>query len=264
MITDVAVLQGTKKIRTKRMEEGALWRVSLCDPDDNVLGEVMTDELTEVFLLAAKESKLKAIVLSGEGPNFSFGSSVEQHRREHAGEMLASYHALFRAMAASGVPVFAAVRGSCFGGGLGLVAFCQRVFAHPDAQLGQPEIALGVFAPVASAILADRVGRGSADDLLLSGRVVKAKEAQRIGLVDMLAKDPEARAQDYVLEHLLPRSASSIRFVTRAARCDFMLRFDRSIQELERMYLGPLMDTHDASEGIESCIAKRTPAWTNA
>ena len=71
------------------------------------------------------------------------------------------------------------VRGQCLGGGLELAAFCHRVFAAPDARFGQPEIALGVFAPFASFLLRERMGRGGAEDLLLTGRPITAPDALR-------------------------------------------------------------------------------------
>lgn len=252
------------RVRAMCVEGEALWRVSLNSPKGNVLDSAMTAELTAVFTEAAKEPKLKAVLLSAEGEHFCFGASVEEHRAEQVGAMLAGFHGLFGAMAAAGVPVIAAVRGRCLGGGLELAAFCQRVFAHPEAKFGQPEIALGVFAPVGSAILADRVGRGAADDLLLTGRVVDAGEALAMGLVDEVNETPETAAMNWVEEHLLPRSASSLRFATRAARLEFMRRFDRDIKELERTYLEELMVTQDANEGIASFLEKRKPKWSDA
>ena len=81
--------------------------------------------------------------------------------------MLAAFHGMFRTMLDASVITLAVVRGQCLGGGLELAAFCHRVFAAEDARLGQPEIALGVFAPVASVILCERMGRGGAEDLAL-------------------------------------------------------------------------------------------------
>lgn len=254
----------TGKLSLVHLNDEALWRVALDSPKGNVIDSGMVAELTEVFRAAAKEPRLRAIVLTGEGDDFSFGASVEEHRPDQVADMLAGFHGLFREMARASVPVLAAVRGSCLGGGLELVAFCQRVFAHPEARLGQPEIRLGVFAPVGSAILAERVGRGHADDLLLSGRKVKTDEALAMGLIDVIDEQPEAAALGWAEKYLQPRSASSLRFATRAARLEYLRRFDGCLAELERMYLEDLMQTHDACEGIEAFILKRPAHWTNA
>ncbi len=253
----------TKKLRIAHLNEGALWRVSLSAPRGNVLDAEMTDELTAVFRAAAGEPRLKAVVLTGEGDHFCFGASVEEHRPERVAEMLARFHGLFRQMAQTSVPVLAAVRGNCLGGGLELAAFCQRVFAHPEARFGQPEISLGVFAPLGSAILADRVGRGAADDLLLSGRKVACAEALDMRLVDAVDEHPEAAALAWAERHLQPRSASSLRLATRAARMEFLQRVDRCVADLERMYLDELMATSDAPEGILAFLEKRAPRWSD-
>lgn len=257
------VLAG-EKIRSARVNDGALWRVSLDAPKGNVLDATMTAELTELFRAAAGEPKLKAVMLTAEGSNFSFGASVEEHRADQVRDMLAGFHGLFRAIAASRVPVVAAVRGACLGGGLELVAYCQRVFAHPESSFGQPEITLGVFAPVGAAILAERVGRGAADDLLLTGRAVKADEALAMRLVDEVAETPEVAALGWIEKHLMPRSASSLRFATYTARLAFLEAFERDIERLERVYLDELMATRDANEGIAAFIEKRKPEWSDA
>ena len=253
-----------KKIRLERLHGGAIWRLTLDAPKGNVLDSAMTAELTDAFGVAAAEGPLRAIILTAQGKHFSFGASVEEHRPAEVEAMLAGFHTLFRQIASSGVPVLAAVRGMCLGGGLELVAFCQRIFAHADARFGQPEIALGVFAPVASAILAERVGRGAADDLLLSGRTVTCEEARAMRLVDEEQDQPEAAALAWAEEHLLPKSASSLRFAVRAARLDFMRRFDRLLNELEGLYLNELMATQDAPEGIQAFLDKREANWSHA
>jgi len=160
--------------------------------------------------------------------------------------------------------VLAAVRGQCLGGGLELVSCCNRVFASSDARLGQPEIVLGVFPPVASVILPERVGRANAEDLCLSGRVLEADEALKMGLVDVIAKDPSEAALTYAKEHLLPRSASSLRYAVKAARHGLRQRFTAELKEVERIYLDELMATRDAVEGLEAFMEKRAPQWRNA
>jgi len=252
------------KIRIARMNDEAIWRVALDDPEGNVIDSTMTAELADVFRAAGREPRVKAIVLTAQGEHFSFGASVEEHRPDSVAAMLEQFHALFRLIAETSIPVLAAVRGKCLGGGMELVTFCQRVFAHPEARFGQPEIRLGVFAPVASAILADRVGRGAADDLLLSGRTIRCQEAREIGLVDAVEEQTEAAALEWAEKRLLPRSASSLRLATRAARGEFLQRFDKQLAELERLYLGDLMATRDAVEGIDAFLQKRAPNWSNA
>jgi cyclohexa-1,5-dienecarbonyl-CoA hydratase len=144
------------------------------------------------------------------------------------------------------------------------VSFCNRVYAAPDARLGQPEIALGVFAPVASLLLPHRVGRAAAEDLCLSGRTIGAEAALHIGLVEELAEDPEADAMAYATEQLAKHSASSLRHAMRAVRGHFLEGFLKGLVNLEHDYLHELMATADAVEGISAFLQKRPPQWKNA
>jgi cyclohexa-1,5-dienecarbonyl-CoA hydratase len=250
-------------VRIEELESGAIWRVLLARPKANVIDSAMSAALTEVFGRARAARDLKAVCLEGEGPHFSFGASVEEHLPESVAAMLQGFHGLFRAIAASDVFVMSAVRGQCLGGGLELAAFAHRLIASPDANLGQPEIRLGVFAPVASVLLAERCGRGAADDLCLSGRSVGAEQAHACGLVDEVADDPFAAALAYAQEHLLPHSASSLRHAAHAVRRGFHARFFEELDAVERYYLEELMSTHDAVEGIRSFLGKRKAEWRN-
>jgi len=235
--------------------------VELDRPPGNILDACMTLELTALFESLAEEREVSAVILSGAGTHFSYGASVEEHRAAEVAEMLRRFHQLFRTIAKSGVVLLAAVRGQCLGGGLELASFAQRVFSTDDARFGQPEIALGVFAPVASLFLHDRVGRGTADELLLSGRIIGAEEAHALGLVDELAVNPKLAAAAWIEHSLAAHSVSSLRLATRAARFEAMQRFEASIAGIEALYLDELMRTHDATEGIEAFLGKRKPEW---
>jgi cyclohexa-1,5-dienecarbonyl-CoA hydratase len=178
--------------------------------------------------------------------------------------MIPGFHRLFDRMLDARIVTLAAVRGQCLGGGLELASFCHRVLAAPDAKLGQPEIVLGVFAPVASVFLAERLGRARAEDLCLTGRTVTAEEALRIGLVDEIADDPGAAALAWARRHLLPRSASSLRQAAWALRAGLAGRFRADLDRVEAQYLGELMATRDAQEGLVAFLEKRSPRWHDA
>ena len=251
-------------VRLEALHDGQLWRVHLDRPKSNVLDATMIAGLDALFSCARDEPQLKLITIEGRGDHFSFGASVEEHMPDRCGAMLRSLHAMFSKLHDAHVPVHAAVRGYCLGAGLELAAFCHRVYASPEARLGQPEVKLGVFAPVASAILGGRVGRGVAEDLCLSGRDLEAPEAYRLGLVDELADDPFEAAERYFLEHYAPLSASSLRLATRAVRAEFGCRIRQRIADLEGLYLTDLIATHDAIEGLTAFLEKREPRWTDA
>lgn len=248
-------------VRLESHQGGAIWKAVLNTPKANILDGEKCRIFADIFGRAADTPELKAVVICGEGPHFSFGASVQEHLPDQVGDMLHDFHRLFYQMLDARVVTLAAVRGQCLGGGMELAIFCHRIFASPDAWMGQPEIVLGVLAPVASVMLPDRVGRSRAENLLLSGASMSAAEGLAIGLVDELANDPVAAAMEYAGEHLLPKSASSLRFAVQAARGGFADRFRMELAAVEKLYLEKLMATSDAPEGLDAFLQKRKPEW---
>jgi cyclohexa-1,5-dienecarbonyl-CoA hydratase len=175
--------------------------------------------------------------------------------------MLASLHALILAMLEFPAPILVTVRGQCLGGGLEVALAGGPIFAAPDAQLGQPEMKLGVFAPAASCLLPYRVNQPTAEDLLFSGRSISGEEAKAIGLAQVTAVDPEAAALAYFDAYLAPKSAAALACALTAARGAIIADIRHRLAALERLYLDTLMNTRDANEGLAAFLAKRPPQW---
>ena len=248
-------------VRLESLDDGAIWRVVLATPKANILDMEKCDLLSSIFREAAEAKSLRAVIIDADGPHFSFGASVQEHLPEQIEAMLDGFHQLFYSILDSRVVTLASVRGQCLGGAMELAIFCNRLFASPDAFLGQPEIVLGVLAPVASVMLADRVGRSRAENLLLSGASMSAPEGLAIGLVDELADDPTLAALEYAREHLLPKSASSLRYALQAARMGFDERVRKSLAEVDRLFLEDLIKTADHQEGLNAFLQKRQQVW---
>jgi len=241
--------------------EGALLRLRLARPKANLIDAAMIEALHGALSAHRAGPGLRGVLLDAAGPHFSFGASVEEHLPANCAAMLASLHALILAMLEFPAPILVAVRGQCLGGGLEVALAGGRIFAAPDAQLGQPEMKLGVFAPAASCLLPHRVSQSAAEDLLFSGRSVGADEALRIGLVDAIADDPAAAALAYFDAHLAGRSAAALACALVGARGAYVPDARRRLAEVECLYLDTLMKTHDANEGLAAFLAKRPPHW---
>lgn len=254
-------------VRVTRHDDDTLWRVTFGHEaaKGNIIDRPMMAALSRVFADARAAAGLKAIVLEGAGRHFSFGASVQEHQRDQVEAMLAELRQLVVDMLDSHVVLIAAVTGQCLGGGLELASVCHRIVASPDAKLGQPEIALGVFAPIASIVLPTRIGRARGEDLCLTGRTVTAAEAAAMGLVDAVVDgDPADAALAWAREHFGARSASSLRLAVKAVRTDLTARIRTELPALEAIYLAELMATHDANEGLQAFLAKRAPVWRHA
>jgi len=237
--------------------------ITLNSPKGNVLDREMILQLTDAVQTAAATREIKALVFQGAGEHFSYGASIPEHQPEVVADLLSKFHDLFRTLIEFSKPTLALVRGQCLGGGLELAAFCNWIFAGENAQFGQPEIKLGVFPPVASLILPQRIGQSAADDLILSGRSISAHEARQLGLVHSVSADPQAALDEFLETHILPKSAVALEYAVRAARFEMHRAFLENIDRVERLYLEELMRTSDANEGILAFMEKRAPKWKN-
>jgi cyclohexa-1,5-dienecarbonyl-CoA hydratase len=252
-------------VQVTAIDDGAFWRVTFGGSTGNVLDRHLMAALARTIADARGARDLKAVLLEGRGDHFSFGASIQEHMPEHVRDMLTAFRHLILDVLDCHVPIVAAVNGQCLGGGLELAATCHRIVASAGATFGQPEIALGVFAPIASILLPERIGRARAEDLCLTGRAVGAAEARQMGLVDdVVDGDPFESALAWVRAHLAGRSASSLRLAVAAIRAELSARVRTELPRLEAMYLRDLMSTQDAMEGLTAFLEKRPPAWKNA
>src|SRR5438132_5211314 len=161
-------------------------RISLARPPLNILNIAMMREIGGAVNACAPKRDLAAIVFdSAPGTRvFSAGVAVEEHVPETAYQMLEAFHAIFRSLLQIAKPAIAVVDGPALGGGCELVAACDIVIASDRARFGQPEIKLGVFPPVAAILLPRIIGEKRARELILTGELIDAGEARRLGLAN--------------------------------------------------------------------------------
>jgi cyclohexa-1,5-dienecarbonyl-CoA hydratase len=254
------------KILTESLHGDQVIRLTLNAPKANVLDSEMMTDLQKALDALPQQPNVKLLQFTGAGDHFCFGASVAEHVRDKAPQMLKQFHQLFYTLADLAFPTAALISGQCLGGGMELALMCNFLFADRSAKLGQPEINLGVFAPPASLILPMKVGQSQADELLLSGKIISADEAVKLGLVMDVFDDHDsmlAGVDAWIEKHILPKSASSLRHAVKAARMEFNSVIKGKLEKQEQLYLDELMATHDANEGIQSFLEKRKPEWQN-
>jgi cyclohexa-1,5-dienecarbonyl-CoA hydratase len=251
----------TQPLKSWLEADGRLLRLRLARPRANLIDAAMIGALNHALDEHLDHPSLSAVLLDAEGSSFSFGASVEEHLPGACAAMLASLHGLLGRMLESPVPILVAAHGRCLGGGLELALAGHLMFVTPDAELGQPEIKLGVFAPAASCLLPELIGPQRAFDLLISGRSISGAEAAGLGIAVAASVDPQQAALDYFLQHLQPKSAQSLRHAVRAVRQEHAGRIRKRLAAVERRYLDDLMPTHDAVEGLSAFMEKRTASW---
>jgi cyclohexa-1,5-dienecarbonyl-CoA hydratase len=251
------------KVRLEFAHEDQVARVVLAAPKANIVDQAMMGDLELAFDVLSSRRDLKAIVLTGEGPNFSFGASVQEHLSEQISGTLTRLHALLRRIVEAPAPTIAAVRGQCLGGGLELALACDLILAEETARLGCPEIQLGVFPPAASALLPVRIGAGPAARLVLTGASVTGTAAAAIGLVARTSGPGQLETvlAQWLTTDFVPRSPSALRYAALAVRRPVMHALEHELPVIERLYLRDLMSEPDAAEGIRAFLEKRPPRW---
>jgi len=257
------MMSDTAPLRVELEADGRLLRLTLARPKQNIIDAVMLSALRSALAGHREMRNLTAVLLQAEGPNFSFGASVQEHMPDQCAAMLQTLHGLILDMLTYPLPILVAIRGYCLGGGLEVACAGNLLFAAPDAHFAQPEIQLGVFAPAASCLLPERLGQALAEDMLLSGRSLNAEEARDAGLIYAISAEPEQAAKHYIEAQLLPRSAYALRHAVAAARAGLVERIRQKLDWVEKYYLEQLMRGSDPREGLQSFLQKREPVWKN-
>jgi enoyl-CoA hydratase/carnithine racemase len=232
----------------------------------NAIGPQMTNELLWALDDAQVADDVRVVVVTGEGKAFCAGGDFQQMSGSGAdGEALplkGDYADLLLAMVRFEKPLVAKVNGHAMGGGLGLVAACTFAIGSCEAQLGTPEIQVGLFPMMIMAVLARLVPRRRLLKMMLLGEKLSAEEAVEIGLLGEAVAPAELDAAvGALVGALLAKSPSTMRLGLRA----FAAQDDEDLATalpMLRARLAECLGTADAQEGLMAFLEKRAPKWT--
>jgi len=238
-------------------------RITLNVPPSNWLTIVMMREINEVLVEVKKDPSVQLLVFDHAGEKaFCDGVDVTDHTADKVNEMIEVFHRMFRLMAEMDETTVAVVNGRSLGGGCELMSFCDIVIASERSRIGQPEIAVGVFPPVAAAWFPKIIGLKKTYELLLTGKIISAKEAEAIGLVNVvLPVENFKEGVDKFLADLLNKSRPVAMWTRRAIKAGLNVDFLEALKTSEMIYLHGLMATEDAKEGIAAFMEKRKAVW---
>ena len=243
--------------------EDRVARITFARPPLNVFTIEMMREISKA-LGECNQRELVAIVFDADKNcrAFSAGVAVEDHVQETIFQMLDAFHSIFRLLEQLAKPAIALIDGAALGGGCELVAACDIVIASDRSRFGQPEIKLGVFPPVASVLLPLVIGEKRARELILTGEIIDAVEAGRLGLCNHVV--PGAHLEPKLLEvlaKLRELSGTSLSFARQSLDLGRGRSIEDALSEQENMYLHELMKTQDANEGVKAFMEKRKANW---
>ena len=230
----------------------------------NALNTELLDELLEVLRPLDGDPDVGCFVITGSERAFAAGADIGEMAPRSAVDMFVSdFFAGWDDFAALRTPKIAAVAGYALGGGCELAMMCDFVIAADTAKFGQPEIKLGVIPGIGGTQrLTKAVGKAKAMDLILTGRLMDAEEAERCGLVARVVPADELLAQAQAAAATI---ASYSKPSTMVAREAVERALEVGLSEgllFERRTFHALFATDDQSEGMRAFLEKRSPRFT--
>lgn len=243
--------------------KGAVAHITLNRPEKrNALGDQLVRELLSALTEADADDAIKVVVLRGAGSDFCAGADLAQLERLSQATVLDNLH---DAAAASEMfskprrmkkPVIAAVRGRAFAGGAGLATACDLIIAARSAQFAYPEVKIGFVAAMVMAFLRRSLGEKRTLELLVTGKVISADEAERIGFVNRVCNDEDFDAAvDQFAHEIAALSASAVMLTKQLLYQTDGMSFDQSIRAGVDMNAIARM-TDDCQNGIKKFLSK--------
>ena len=246
--------------------EGGVGVITLNRPKAlNALNNELLGELVHVLEAWDLDDAVRAIVLTGSERAFAAGADIkEMADKSFIEAYLGNFTAGWDRAAHARKPIVAAVAGFALGGGCELAMQCDLIVAADNAKFGQPEIKLGVIPGIGGTQRLTRaVGKAKAMDLILTGRMMDAAEAEKSGLVARVVPaanlmDEAMKVAETIANMSLPAAMAAKEAVNRA--------FEVPLAEgvlFERRVFHALFATEDQKEGMKAFVEKRKPTWKN-
>jgi enoyl-CoA hydratase/carnithine racemase len=248
----------------------AVARVTLTNPERrNALDHEVLDALARVLPELDRGIEVRCVMITGAGGTFSAGydiSDTPEESFEHDAEELVAhpFHAGMEAVSAHPYPVIAAIAGACLGGGLELAVRCDLRIAAEGAKLGMPPAKLGlIYGHTGLRRFIEAIGVARTKELFLTGRVLDAERAERIGLVHEVVSGGELEpatvdlASEIAANAPLASRGNKHAIETLASFPRLTAEQERELVELRRSSFG----SEDLREGIRAFAEKRKPRW---
>lgn len=242
----------------------------LDDPERrNALSDTLLDQLMDALHRAATDPEVRVIVLTSSHEKvFSSGGNLDAFADtrppivKYAG--LNRFPDLFRKLTSIGKPVVCAANGDVLAGALGIALACDLVIAKASVRLGCPEINIGAFPFMISALIFRTTGRLSANELMMTGRLLSATEALNLGLLNRVVPDDDfdTAVSEWVAT-IASKSPLLLGLGKKALAAARDLPLDSALDYLQAQ-LALAFTTEDLAEGVTAFKEKRTPVWRNA
>jgi enoyl-CoA hydratase len=245
-------------------------RITVNRPDKlNALNAIVIAELGDAVTRIETDSAVRGVIVTGAGGKaFVAGADISELTEQGATggrARAAAGQQVFRRLERCGKPVIAAVNGFALGGGCELAMACHLRVASENAKFGQPEVKLGIAPGYGGTVRLPRlIGKARALELLLTGEMIDAMEAHRIGLVNrVVPADRLLGEAEALLRAILGNGPLAVRACLEAVDAGLEMGVDQALL-LEANYFGLLSATEDMREGTKAFVEKRKPVFKGA
>ncbi len=230
----------------------------------NALNKQLREELYNVLKKIEPDANVRAIIITGKDDVFVAGAdltAMKDYTEKEAREASLHGNKIFSYIEDMRLPVIAAINGWALGGGLELALACDIRICSENARLGQPEVKLGIMPGYGATFRLPRIiGMGRAKELMITGKIIDAYEAERIGLVSEVVKREELMSRAKEIARNLSGATVAISFIKEAVNKAFDMKKEDAIKYISNLY-ARLYNTHDTKEGIRAYLEKRNPCF---
>ncbi|QIG50941.1 enoyl-CoA hydratase [Nordella sp. HKS 07] len=251
--------------------QAGIVRLTLNDPQTrNSLSEAMMAALADALAEAGRDADARVIVIAAEGPAFCSGHNLKEitaHRRDgdhgaaYFNRLMTQCAELMQAIVHHPLPVIAEVQAVASAAGCQLVASCDLAIAAEPARFATPGVNIGLFCSTPMVALSRNVTPKHAMEMLLTGDLIGAAEAQRIGLINRIVPTQLLRAS---VNELAAKIAGKSKAVTRIGKEAFYRQLDMTLPDAYDYAARVMVENlliQDAKEGIGAFVDKRPPQW---
>lgn len=241
--------------------------VTLDRPPVNALNMEVLNELEIMIAHLEENEDVHVVILTGAGKAFVAGADIGEMSVKSADEGMkfgAYGSKVFRQLETLSKPVIAAVNGFALGGGCELALSCDIRIASEKSKFGQPEVSLGITPGFAGTQRLPRIiGRAKAKEMILTGDMINATEAEKIGLINQIVpKESLIESAEEMARRILKNGQLAVRYSKAAINEGADLDFE-SGNNLEKIYFGMCFATEDQNEGMEAFLDRRKAEFKN-
>ncbi|MDP8229309.1 MAG: enoyl-CoA hydratase/isomerase family protein [Candidatus Electryoneaceae bacterium] len=233
-------------------------------PPKNLLNVEMLEEILDALDQVRDDESLKILVLRGVGGTFCGGIETTELMADQVGLLMPLYTRMFDYLNSVHGLTLGEIKGDVLGGGCEIAGFCDVVIAADNARFGFPEITMGLFPPIATAVLPRLIGRSRTLDWIISGDIISSERALQFGLVARIVSEDKLNEEvERYADRVASLSAPAVTLAKRAVDSALYVPVMEAKRTTESTYMLDLMSSIDPHEGLKAIQEDRPPIWKN-